>query len=105
MQYLGGDGSCCAQRLRWFHAIFNQQFDFARLVAVSKDADIAAVDNGDADSQCFLEAGTFAFKGGWFGLGVAAPAPITAHGLTGRQRRTERYLLVDHQPKYLGVTA
>src|SRR5437879_11942517 len=53
----GVDRSCRAQRLDGGHAVIDEELQFAGLVAMGKDANVAAVGDRDAGFQRCLEGG------------------------------------------------
>ena len=103
MEDLGVDRGGGAQGLRRCHAVLDQQLQFTSLVAVSEDADVAAVGNGDTRFEGGLEGRALSFHFIRFGLAPLSPTAILAHGLSGRQSRAQGHAAVGHEPEDLDI--
>src|ERR1051326_1776397 len=76
MQHLRIDGCRGAQCLYRRHAVIDHQLELTRIVAVSEDADVAAVADWNARVHCGPEARLLFGDARQIGIDAAAPAAI-----------------------------
>jgi len=102
MKHLRINRSGGLERLHRRHAIVDQQFEFARFVAMSEDADVAAIGNRDARIKSSLETQSLGLDRCRLQVGAGSPAAIALDGVSSGERRAQRHAALGHQLEDLG---